>query len=168
MSRPQPDEFGIFYQKYIDTVSDDVIADLQSQALSFPEFLTSIPLEKYNYAYADGKWTIKELVGHVIDTERIMTYRLTRFARLDGTELPGFEENSYVANAHFNDRSMESLIEEFRLLRLSNMHLFSSLNEEELERKGLANGHVISVKALLFVIAGHLKHHRNIITDRYL
>lgn len=168
MSRPQPEEFGVFYQKYIDTVSDDVISELQSQGSSFPEFLNSISAEKHNYAYAAGKWTLKELIGHVIDTERIMTYRLTRFARLDATELAGFEENAYVANAHFQDRSMNSLTEEFRLLRAANMYLFGSLNEDELNRKGLANGHVISVKALLFVIAGHLKHHRNIITERYL
>ncbi|HCN84904.1 MAG TPA: DinB family protein [Sphingobacteriaceae bacterium] len=168
MSRPQPEEFGVFYQKYIDTVSDNVIADLEAQVSSFPEFLNSIPTEKENYAYAEGKWTIKELLGHVIDTERIMTYRLTRFSRMDKTELAGFEENSYVANAHFKDRSMKSFVEEFKLLRSANMFLFQSLSEEELNRKGVANGNAISVKALLFVIAGHLKHHRNIITERYL
>lgn len=168
MSRPQAEEFGVFYQKYIDTISDDVIADLEAQVSSFPEFLTTIPAEKADYAYAEEKWTIKEMLGHIIDTERIMTYRLTRFARMDKTELAGFEENYYVANAHFKDRGMNSLIEEFKLLRSANMFLFQSLSEEELNRVGIANGNTISVKALLFVIAGHLKHHRNILSERYL
>lgn len=168
MSRPQPEEFGVFYQKYIDTVSDNVIADLEAQISSFPEFLAAIPAEKEDYAYAEGKWTIKEMLGHIIDTERIMTYRLTRFARMDKTELAGFEENSYVANAHFKDRTMKSFIEEFQSLRSANMYLFQSLSENELTRTGIANGNAISVKALLFVIAGHLKHHRNILSERYL
>ena len=168
MYRPQPNEFGAFYQRYIDTVEDDVIKALESQVTSFKKLLQSVPLEKENYAYGDGKWTIKEWVGHVIDTERIMVYRLTRFARADATELPGFEENSFVKNANFSDRTMESLISEFHLLRLANLRLFKSLSEEELSRSGIANGHSISVRALLFVIAGHLKHHCNIISARYL
>jgi hypothetical protein len=168
MSRPQPEEFGVFYKRYIDTVDDDVITELDMQASSFEEFLHLIPVEKENYAYAEGKWTVKELVGHVIDTERIMTYRLTRFARKDETELPAFEENDYVANAHFNTRSLASFAKEFKLLRSANMFLFRSLQEEELNRKGTANGNIVSVRALLFVIAGHLKHHQNILSERYL
>jgi hypothetical protein len=168
MSRPQPEEFGVFYQRYIDTVDTDVLRELETQCNSFEEFLYSIPAEKENYAYAPGKWTIKELVGHVIDTERIMTYRLTCFARNDSTELPGFEENSYVANAHFNDRRLDSFAKEFKSLRSANLFLFRSLNGEELDRKGIANGNPVSVRALLFVIAGHLKHHQKIIRERYL
>lgn len=168
MFRPQPEEFGIFYKGYIDSVDDDVISELESQIASFYGFLIGIPEEKENYAYAPGKWTIRELVGHVIDTERIMTYRLTRFARKDKTELPGFEENHYVASAHFSDRRLASFAEEFKLLRSANMFLFRSLNEEELNRKGIANGNAVSVRALLFVIAGHLKHHSRILSERYL
>ncbi|MCW3117495.1 MAG: hypothetical protein JWM28_1577 [Chitinophagaceae bacterium] len=168
MYRPQPDEFGVFYQRYIDTVADDVISELGSQVSSFPDFLSCIPVEKWDFAYGKGKWTIKELIGHIIDTERIMTYRLTCFARNDASELPGFEENDYVANAHFKDRTSDSLIEEFRLLRSANMLLFRSLNDDEVHRKGIANGNPLSVQALLFVIAGHLKHHRKIIEERYL
>jgi hypothetical protein len=168
MYRPQPEEFGVFYQRYIDSVDDDVITELDMQASSFEDFLDLIPTEKENFAYAPGKWTVKELAGHVIDTERIMTYRLIRFARNDETELPGFEENAYVANAHFNDRSLASLAKEFKLLRSANMFLFRSLKEEELNRKGIANGNIVSVRALLFVIAGHLKHHQQILSERYL
>lgn len=168
MFRPQPEEFGVFYQKYIDTVADDVIGELEAQKESFTSFLKNIPEGKLDYAYAEGKWTIKEVIGHVIDTERIMTYRLTVFARNDKTELPGFEENSYVSNAHFKDRSLESLAEEFSLLRSANLYLFRSLSPEEVRRTGFANKTLLSVQALLFVIAGHLNHHRKILEERYL
>ena len=168
MNRPQPDEFSPFYKNYIASIDDDVIAKLNSQATEVPDFLRSIPAEKWDYAYAENKWTIRETIGHVIDTERIMTYRLTRFARNDSTTLPGFDENDYVANAHFKDRTSESLIEEFKLLRQSNLYLFNSLNDEELSRKGISNNNPLSVKALLFIIAGHANHHQNIISERYL
>ena len=168
MSRPQPDEYGVFYKDYIDRVEENVILELETQSIAFPAFLQTIPAEKESYAYAEGKWTVRELVGHVIDTERIMTYRLTSIARMDPTELPGFDENSYVDNAHFNDRSLDSLAEEFKFLRSANLFLFRSLKADELDRKGIANGNVISVNALLYVIAGHLAHHMKILTDRYL
>jgi hypothetical protein len=168
MHRPQPEEFAVFYQKYIDMVGDDVINELGAQSSFFGEFLNTIPKEKENYAYAEDKWTVKEVVGHVIDTERIMTYRLTCFARKDEKEIPGFDENAYVTNAHFNDRSIDSLAKEFESLRSANMFLFRSLSEAELNRKGIANGNPVSVRALLFVIAGHLKHHCKIIIERYL
>ena len=168
MNRPHIDEYAPFYQKYIETVDDDVIDELETQAHAFPEFLRAISSEKADYRYAPEKWSIKELVGHVIDTERIMTYRALRFARNDSTPVAGFDEANYVANAHFADRTLESFAEEFDLLRRSNLHFFRSLNEIELGRSGTANGVSVSVKALLFIIAGHLNHHRRILTERYL
>src|SRR5690606_36488398 len=103
-----------------------------------PEFLASIPPGKSEYAYAEGKWTIKEVVGHTIDTERVMAYRALRFARNDTKELIGFEPEDFVANARFNERSLESLSEEFVLVRKSNLMLFRSFNDHELARKGIA------------------------------
>ncbi|HEY1024819.1 MAG TPA: DinB family protein, partial [Sphingobacteriaceae bacterium] len=116
MNRPKPDEYAEWYKDYIDSVDDDVIDELETQASAFSEFIRSIPDEKADFAYADGKWSVKELLGHVIDTERIMTYRALRFARNDKTPIPGFEEDHYVANAHFADRTLGELAEEFYLL----------------------------------------------------
>ncbi len=168
MNRPQPEEYPVFYKGYIDTVSENALAELEHQIEAFPAFLKGLSEDKGSFAYAEGKWTIKELLGHVIDTERIMAYRTLRIARNDSTPLAGFEENDYVANAHFADRSIDSLAEEFTQLRRANMHLFKSLNETELGRMGISNGKPISVKALVYIIAGHLNHHRRIIEERYL
>ena len=163
MYRPQADEFPVFYKGYIDTVKDDVLAELEHQIESFTTLLNEIPSEKSGFAYAEGKWTIVELLGHILDTERIMAYRALRIARNDSTPLPGFEENDYVANAHFADRSLSSMAEEFEHLRKANL-----FNENELARVGISNDKPISVKALVFIIAGHLNHHIRILKERYL
>lgn len=168
MNRPKPDEYAEWYKNYIDAVDDDVIDELETQASAFPEFIRSIPPEKADFAYADGKWTVKELLGHVVDTERVMAYRALRFARNDKTPIPGFDENEYVANAHFADRSLDDLAEEFYLLRRANLYFFRSLTDAEINRTGTANNKPMSVRALLFVIAGHLSHHRRILAERYL
>lgn len=167
MNRPQTHEYPVWGEQYISLVDDDVLGILKKQASEFADFLNTL-IEKADYAYAPGKWTIKELAGHVIDTERILTYRLTCFARAEQHALPGFDEDDYVANAHFSDRSLLSLSEEFALLRKSNLYLFNSLTEKELDRSGTASERQISVRALLFVIAGHLIHHTQIIKSRYL
>lgn len=168
MNRPLPEEYPVFYKGYIDTVSDDVLAELEHQIEAFSAFLREIPAEKAAFAYAEGKWTIQELVGHVLDTERIMAYRALRIGRNDSTPLAGFEENDYVANAHFSDRSLDSMASEFEYLRRANMYLIRSLNETELGRIGISNEKPISAKALIFIIAGHLNHHLSILKERYL
>ena len=168
MYRPQADEFPVFYKGYVDTVKDDVLAELDHQIESFTTLLKGIPLEKSGFSYAEGKWTILELLGHILDTERIMAYRALRIARNDSTPLPGFDENNYVANAHFADRSLIRMAEEFEHLRKANLFLIKSFNETELARVGLSNDKPISVKALVFIIAGHLNHHIRILKERYL
>lgn len=168
MNRPQADEYPVFYKGYVDTVNDDVLAELEHQIESFPTILREVPTEKAGYAYAEGKWTIIELVGHILDTERIMAYRALRIARNDSTPLAGFEENDYVANAHFADRTLDSMEDEFKHLRKTNLFLIKSLNETELARVGIINDKPISVKALIFIIAGHLNHHMRILKERYL
>ena len=167
MKRPQPEEYNSFYQKYIDTVGDDVLSELSDQLLSFSQYLRSIPHDKIDFTYAEGKWTIKELLGHVIDTERIMAYRLLRFARNDSTGLAGFDENHYVTNAHFGNRDFNKMIEEFEAVREANLFLFRSLSEDDLQQKGEANNASLSVRALLFIIVGHVKHHQKVIEERY-
>ncbi|WP_257666196.1 DinB family protein [Parapedobacter tibetensis] len=168
MNPLKSDEYPAIYTAYIDTVIADVTELLDEQIETFPEFLANIPAGKSEYAYAEDKWTIKEVIGHVIDTERIMAYRALRFARNDTKELLGFEPEDFVAYARFNDRSLDSFSEEFVLVRKSNLILFKSFNDHELARKGLASERLISVRAFMYIIAGHLNHHRNIIRERYL
>ena len=168
MNLPQFNEYAPFYKGYIEAVGNDVYAELDNQTNDFPSLIKSIPPEKGDYAYDTGKWTIKELIGHVIDTERIMVYRLIAVARNDKTALPGFEENDYVKNARFANRTLQSFADEFEWLRKANLFLFKSFTEEELNRIGNANGNPISTRALLFIIAGHLKHHIKILNERYV
>ncbi len=167
MNRPQTQEYPEWYHRYISLIDGNISQILTDQATDFPNFINNL-IEKGDYAYAPGKWTIKEMVGHIIDTERIMVYRLLCFVRGEQAALPGFEEDDYVANAHFKDRTLFSLSEEFAILRKSNLYLINSLNEEELDRIGNANGKNISVRALVFILAGHVIHHTNIIKERYL
>lgn len=167
MNRPQTQEYPGAYLNYISKVEGNVIEVLENQISDFSNFLHNIA-DKGDYAYAPGKWTIKELVGHIIDTERIMVFRLTCFARNEKAQIPGFEEDEYVANANFNARSLFSLSEEFAQLRKANMFLIKSLTEDELNRSGNANGNQMSVRALVYVLAGHVIHHTNVIKERYL
>jgi hypothetical protein len=168
MNRPQANEYPAYYQGYIDAVGDDIIAELENEIVALPAFLRGIPVDKHSYAYAEGKWNIIEVIGHIIDTERIMACRLLRIARNDQTPLPGFDENNYVNNAHFEKRTMESLAAEFADTRRSNMHLIHSLSEEEINRVGISNNKQISARALIFILAGHSIHHCRIIRERYL
>jgi len=167
MNRPQIEDYPQWYKRYIDLVDGDVLEILTTQAEAFAQFVNS-HADKADYAYAPGKWTIKEMFGHIIDTERIMVFRLTCFARGEKAAIPGFDEDQYVINAHFKDRNLESLCEEFVTLRKSNLFLLKSLNEEELNRVGNANGNEISVRSLVFILAGHVMHHQNVIVERYL
>lgn len=168
MNRPQPDEYPQWAEKYIALVdAETLLTTLAQQASTYPELLNKF-IEKADHAYAPGKWTVKELAGHLIDTERVLGFRLLSFARNDKNELPGFDEDGYVQSAHFSDRSLLSLGEEFSFLRRSNLYLFKSLQEEELNRGGIASEKYVSVRALLFIIAGHIVHHSNILNERYV
>ena len=136
--------------------------------IDIQELISEISEEKEDFAYAPGKWTPKEVIGHIIDTERIMAFRALCFARKDKTPLPGFDENYYVANANFKNRTMYDLAHEFAVVRESNIALFKCFNQEALDATGTANGREVSVRAILFMIAGHAVHHVNIIKTRYL
>jgi len=166
MNRPQPNEYPIWGETYISKVDGDIFEILNNQVQSLPALFRA-NTDKANYAYADGKWTLKEMLGHIIDTERVFAYRITCFARNENQALPGFEEDDYVANARFAERDLEDLIEEFIALRKANLYLFRSLNEEELNRKGIASGREINVKSILFIVAGHILHHVSILKERY-
>ena len=168
MNPLQPKEYPAFFQTYIATVSADAWAEFKQQEITFSAFISQIPKEKENYAYASEKWTVKEVIGHLLDTERIMAYRALRFARNDQQHLSGFEENNYVANSNYAARSLQSLVEEFTAIRRSNLYLFSQFTEQEWDRTGHANQNFLSVRALLFIIVGHINHHQKILQERYL
>jgi len=158
-----------FYQKYVDALKEDDLMDaLKSNTRQFRKLLKSIPRKKVDYAYAEGKWTIKELLQHVIDSERVFVYRALTFARKDTTNLPSFDENMWGANAKASKRKWKDLVDEFFALRQANMAFFGSLDEDQLLHTGTANNNVVSVVGLGFISAGHVAHHMRILKERYL
>jgi hypothetical protein len=167
MNPPQTQDHPQWCKHYIELVETDVLTTLAVQANDFTNFVLNHG-DKENYAYAPGKWTIKEMLGHIIDTERVLFFRLMCFARGERQSLPGFDEDNYVKNARFSELLLQDLCDEFVAVRSANMYLLRSLNEEELDRKGFANNQEISARALVFVLAGHVIHHQNIIKERYL
>jgi hypothetical protein len=168
-NKPGPEEYVPFYNTYISKVgSGDIIKILEEQMESTYQLAKSIAADKEEYAYAPDKWTIKQVWGHMADTERVMAYRLLRFARNDSLELQGFDQDDYMTNSRFNDRTLGDLAEEFKALRKANMYLLKNLNAEEKQRGGLANGNYVTVNALLYIIAGHEHHHIQIVKERYL
>lgn len=155
MKRPLQTEHPAYYKKYIDLISsDDILKVLDEQIIQIQELVSLISIEKENYRYSEGKWTPKEVLGHIIDTERIMAYRALRFARKDKTPLAGFDENSYVEHANFNKRTIYDLAHSFCVMRESHIALFKHFDEETLNEIGNANGNYISVRSILFMIAG--------------
>ena len=165
MKRPENERSDYTYD-YIKLVNDDVMSVLNEQIIGFPSLISTLA-GKEDYAYLPGKWTVKEVVQHTLDTERILSYRLLAFARLEKQPLPGFEQSEYALAVNVDGRTLPNLVEEFICLRKANMFLFNALSVEELERTGVASGIVRSVRKLLFTIAGHLEHHRNILREKY-
>lgn len=168
-TRPEADEYLEYYGRYISRVPDgDIVATLQKQLPETIAFLRSIPESRLDYRYAPGKWTPRQIVGHLSDGERVFQYRAFRFSRADDTPVPGFDENLYVANAPFENVSMSDLIDELEQLRNSSVHLFRNMNEEAMSRRGSANGAEVSVRALAWIMAGHETHHMQVLREKYL
>ena len=158
-----------YWQQYIERVADlDIYTYLMRQMDEIDDFFDEVPVKKGDYAYEAGKWTIKEVVGHMMDTERIMCYRALCIARGEKKELPGFDENEYVKNGEFNRRSLENLVDEFHMVRQSTIAFLKSLTKTSLSAIGKANGKEISVIALFYIIGGHTDHHLEMIGDKYL
>lgn len=170
ISKPQTHEYGAFYQGYMNFFDEKAnLFALLSERLDFvKDFYTKISEEKSQTAYAQGKWTIREVLGHIIDCERIMAYRTLCVARGEKKALPGFEQDDYMQNANFNQRTLQSLLEEFILVRQTTLQLFENLDENAINQLGNANNNTVSVRALCGIIVGHEIHHTNIITERYL
>jgi len=158
-----------FYNRYIQLAPDtDVAASIAANTQTVTAFLEQLPAGKWDYAYAPGKWTIAQMLQHIIDAERVFVYRALTFARMDNTPLPAFEEDDWAVSANKAGRKAESIFAEFKLLRASTEAFFHFLNEEELEATGSANNNVCNVLALGYIIAGHAAHHMNVIRERYL
>jgi DinB family protein len=168
IARPAPDEHIPYYSKYIDLVpGDDALPALESQIVETRKRLAGLPEERALHRYAPGKWSVKETIGHLADTERVFAYRALHVARGDRTPLPGFDENQWAPEGRFDERPFADLLDEFGAVRAASLALFRSLDPERLRRTGLANDASISVRALAWNIAGHELHHRNILRERY-
>lgn len=162
------DEYPVFFQHYIDLVDEDVLKELEEQLVSYVEFVRNIPKEKELFQYAPKKWTIKEVIGHNTDTERVKMDCAFRIARNEKAPIPGFDEDAYVLATDFNAREMEDLIEEFIHVRKSGIALYKSLRDEDLKRIGTVSDKPISARALFYFLVGHIRHHENILKERYL
>ena len=169
IARPTADEYAPYFGRYIEQVGDgDVLDLLRRQVEDTAALVGKLGDRDADFRYADGKWSIKEVVGHVADTERIMVYRALCFARGETANLPGFEEDEYVAHAKFAGRKLGDLLAELGLVRAATVAFFAGLDAEELERRGTANNRPYSVRSLAFIIAGHEHHHAKILAERYL
>jgi hypothetical protein len=166
---PESTEYVPYFAKYISLVPQgDVLESMERQLEETLSLLGSISPSKAEFRYAVGKWTIKEVVGHISDTERVMCHRALRFSRGDVTPLPAFDENEYVRQANFGDRTLADLASEFGAVRIATLRFFRSLGDEALMCRGVANNNGFTVRALAYIIAGHERHHVKLIRERYL
>ena len=162
-------EYADFYKSYIQVLEDvELIEELEICLHEFIKFVQNIPMDKFDYRYEAGKWTIKEIIQHLIDSERVFSYRALRISRNDKTPLPGFNENEYVDNSNGNDRNLQGLLTELAVVRQATLSLFNSFSQEQLTKIGIASNNEVSVRAIGFIIIGHQKHHQKIFTERYL
>jgi hypothetical protein len=169
MPRPDLSRVPEYYHRYIaQTEGDDLNTILKKQAITFTNFLQNIPAAKQDYRYGPDKWTIKEVLQHIIDTERVFAFRALCISRGEQQPIPGFDEDEYAKNAHCTNRKWTDMIEEFQAIRRSTEFLFSSLNEAQLENTGIASGKPVYVLGIGFITAGHVAHHEAILKERYL
>ncbi len=169
LERPPADEYAPYQAGYVASVPEgDIFEILSRQGTQFPDFLRSIGEARGGHRYASDKWSIKEMIGHVNDTERVFSYRALRFARGDETPLASFEQDQYVPVGNFNARTLASLADEFAHLRAATLDLYYHLEPDALARRGSASGFVVSVRAMAYVIAGHVAHHERVLREKYL
>ncbi len=169
MGKPKAGDYGSFYETYINHIDANHLSEvIANYAFQLNDFFISLPNEKAEHRYAPNKWSLKDLLQHLIDTERIMSYRLLRIARKDTTPLTGFEEKEYAIQANASNRSFISLKDEFVALRRCTDLLIQSLTEDQLANAGTASGYRVTANAIGYIIFGHLIHHKIIIEERYL
>jgi uncharacterized damage-inducible protein DinB len=167
INRPDASEFANFYAGYVGNVPDSGPVKLLEEQIGRLEKLKSLPEDKANHAYADGKWTVKEVIGHLADAERVFTYRLTRIARGDQTPLAGFDENAWAKMAPHARRAMSKVADEMIAIRRSTLALIDSLDETSITNTGVANNNPVSARAICWILAGHTEHHLGILAERY-
>jgi uncharacterized damage-inducible protein DinB len=169
ITKPNMEDVPVFYRSYVDSADETGMIDaLNKSASDTVEVFRSVPAEKHNYSYEEGKWTVKEVLSHIIDGERVFAYRALRFSRKDPTPLPGFEENEYVPNSNAANRSMENLLTEYEQLRYSNIELFKGMDDNMLDFFGSANDQKMNARMTGWIIAGHNRHHNRVIREKYL
>jgi uncharacterized damage-inducible protein DinB len=168
INRPQSNEYPAFAEAYVSMIPEgaDVLQVLAESKATTYELFSNLNEEQAAYAYAAGKWTVKEVLGHIIDTERVFAFRAFCFSR-EQIALPGFDQDVYVANTDYNSRSIKSLADEFKVTRESNLYMFRALTDEQIARAGTSNGNPVTVRALLSLTAGHVLHHIKILNERY-
>jgi uncharacterized damage-inducible protein DinB len=168
MKRPEPTEYAEFYAGYVSEVpGSDVLGVLESQRVQMLQLFAARSERDGSFRYAPGKWTVKEVLGHINDAERIFAYRALRIARGDQTPLAAFEQEDFVRNGGFGERTLADLAEEFGLVRTASVALFRSLREDAWPRRGVASQKEVTVRALAFITVGHQIHHRSILEERY-
>lgn len=168
MRRPDPSEYNPYYLRYVDTVPDeDLVVFLARQASHLEARLALVPAHREAFCYEPGKWSIREVVGHISDTERVFAYRLLHFARQDPAVLPGMDQDTFMAGSRFGERTLASIAGEFATVRAATISLVTSLTPEETDRIGVASGFKFTVRALTWIIAGHAQHHLNVLAERY-
>lgn len=166
--KPKVGDYDSYYQTYIDLVTgDDILKILNDQSKETQQVLDSFSQKRGDFRYAEGKWTVKEVIGHMMDVERVFAYRALSIARGEKQSLPGFEQDEYVAKANFNNRELFDITYEFRLLRESNILMFRGLDKSVWQNRGVANNCEVTVLALMYIIVGHQKHHINILKEKY-
>jgi len=169
MNRPNESEYAPFYRGYVAQVNeDDIVPVLRSQIDALDLLLDRVTPERETYRYADGKWNIREVTGHLIDAERVFGYRAFSIARGEQKNLPGFDEKEYMLSAPYDRITLEDLLSEFRLVRLANIAMLRNLDDAAWTRAGTANDNQVSVRALAFIMAGHVRHHMGVLRERYL
>lgn len=169
MDRPQKNEYAAYYDRYVRLVGAGHIGDiLAKQQTAFETLLAGIDETKGDFSYAAGKWSLKEVIGHVIDTERVFNYRALCFARNDPADLPSMEQDDFAANANFAARSLASILQEYACVRQATLALFRSFDDEIWQRSGIADGNKFTVRAVAYLVAGHELHHMHVIREKYL
>ena len=168
IGKPQAGEYAEYYERYIKLVNDDdILGTLSRQTSELREAAALVSREREKHRYGPGKWSIREIFGHLIDAERVFGYRLFCISRGEKRSLPGFDENEYVASAGFDERTLQSLVDELVLLRSANLSLMKSLDESQWNRSGVANDVPVSVRSIAFILAGHAMHHMKVLSERY-
>lgn len=170
IEKPSPGEYALYASAYVELTPDDgpILIYLQRNAEILANLYRSLPEERLLYRYAPGKWTMKEVLNHLIDDERIFAYRALRIARADSTDLPGFDQDLYARTSDANGRDIETMLDEYAQVRRSTIALFESFTDEMLLRRGTADGRPVTVRGLIYHLAGHEQRHLNIIRERYL